>query len=74
MRKADIITRWDDINLVFDIPVMAQVLGKSSDCVKKMCQRGQIPAFKAGNEWRFDKEAVRTWIESGGTTCASCAG
>ena len=73
MRKANIIPRWDDINLVFDIPIMAQLLGKSFDYVKKMCQRGQIPAFKAGNEWRFDKEAVRTWIERGGTTCGSRA-
>lgn len=74
VRKANIITRWDDIPLIFDIPIMVQLLGKSFDCVKKMCQRGQIPAFKIGTEWRFDKEVVRTWIERGGTTCASCAG
>lgn len=66
MRKFVVITRWDDIPLVFDIPIMVRLLGRSYDSVKKMCLQGKIPAFKLGNEWRFDKRIIQRWIEAGG--------
>lgn len=56
-------TNWDEVPLVFDIPLACRMLGKSQENVKKMCQRGAIPAFKAGKEWRFEKGAVMAWIE-----------
>lgn len=65
MRKFAVITRWEDIPLIFDIPVMACLLGRSYDSVKKMCQQSKIPAFKLGNEWRFDKRIIQRWIEAG---------
>lgn len=66
MRKFAVITRWEDIPLIFDIPVMACLLGRSYDSEKKMCQQSKIPAFKLGNEWRFDKRIIQRWIEAGG--------
>lgn len=66
MRKFAVITRWEDIPLIFDIPIMVRLLGRSYDSVKKMCLQGKIPAFKIGNEWRFDKETVQRWMKAGG--------
>ena len=66
MRKFTVITRWDDIPLIFDIPIMVRLLGRSYDSVKKMCLQGRLPAFKIGNEWRFNKESVQRWMEAGG--------
>ena len=43
------ITSWDEIPLILDIPLICRMLGKSYEGVKKMCQRGRIPAFKAMN-------------------------
>lgn len=60
--KAAVITNWDNIPLIFDIPIMVRLLGRSYENVKKMCQRGQLPAFKVGQEWRFEKGAVQNWV------------
>lgn len=45
MRKFAVITRWEDIPLIFDIPIMARLPGRSYDSVKKMCLQGRLPAF-----------------------------
>jgi excisionase family DNA binding protein len=31
--------------------------------IYRMVQRGEIPAFRVGNQWRFKKEAVENWTE-----------
>ena len=35
-------------------------LGKST--VYKMVQKGEIPAVKIANQWRFKKEEIDKWI------------
>lgn len=62
--KTAIITNWDSVPLIFDIPIMARLMGRSYENVKKMCQRGQFPAFKVGQEWRFEKGAVQNWVQT----------
>mgnify|MGYP000307418166 CR=1 FL=1 len=62
------ITSWDEIPLILDIPLICRMLGKSYEGVKKMCQRGRIPAFKAGDEWRFEKADIQNWIEENKNT------
>ena len=32
--------------------------------IRKMAREGQIPAFKVGNQWRFDIEAVNKWKQA----------
>jgi excisionase family DNA binding protein len=32
-----------------------------------MAQRGEIPASKIGNQWRFDREEVDQWMRSHAT-------
>lgn len=63
MRPKSLIYNWDSVPIVFDIPIMVKIIGKSYDTIKKMCQKGQIPAFKAGNEWRFCKDSIQKWID-----------
>ena len=30
--------------------------------VYRLAKRGQLPAFKVGNQWRFSEERLREWI------------
>lgn len=32
-----------------------------------MAQRGEIPAAKIGNQWRFDREEIDQWIKAHST-------
>lgn len=58
------ITSWEEVPLVMDIPYLCRLLGRSQESIKQLCQRGQIPAFKAGKEWRIDKTALQAWIQA----------
>lgn len=33
--------------------------------IYKYASRGEIPSFKIGREWRFDKDVVDAWIRGG---------
>ncbi len=56
------ITNWDDVPVVFDLPLAARILGVTYEGIKKRCQKGEIPAFKDGKLWRMEKEALRDYI------------
>ena len=64
MKLPRCITNWDDVPVIFDIPVCCILLGKSYDRIKKMCQKHEIPAFKFGAEWRFRKDEIMKWASS----------
>lgn len=34
------------------------------ETVRRMARRGEIPAFKVGKDWRFQKEALKKWTET----------
>lgn len=40
----------------------ANFLGKSKEAVKKMCQRGQIPARKRNNTWFLLRSEIIEWL------------
>lgn len=40
----------------------AAFLGKTREAVKKMCQRGQIPAHKERKSWLLLKSEVVKWL------------
>lgn len=65
--RQPIITDWNDIPLVFDIPIACRILGRSQDNVKRLCQKGLLPARKVGREWRFEKTRFMRWICDGET-------
>ncbi len=33
------------------------------ETIRRMARNCEIPAFKIGKDWRFDKEVLRRWIE-----------
>lgn len=42
----------------------ARFLGKTREAVKKMCQRGQIPAHKERKSWLLLKSEVVNWLRT----------
>ena len=42
----------------------AKYLQISRDSLYKKAQRGEIPASKIGNLWRFNKNKIDAWLEA----------
>lgn len=60
------ITSWEDVPVIFDIPMAARLLGKTPESLTKRCQDGNFPAFKDGKSWRITKEAFFKYINENG--------
>lgn len=43
---------------------VAQYLQVSKDSVYRLAQRGEIPASKLGNLWRFKRQDIDEWMKS----------
>lgn len=43
---------------------VAEYLKLSTDLVYKFAQRGKIPVSKIGNQWRFDREEIDSWVKA----------
>jgi hypothetical protein len=64
MKKQQTITSWEQVPIVIDLPFAARILGQSIETLKKRSQRGELPgAFKAGRDWRVNKNALRNYVE-----------
>lgn len=62
--KDDLITSWNQVPVILDLPFAAELLGLSYDCLKKKSQKGQFPAFKIGeHSWRVRKDELLSWID-----------
>lgn len=46
------------------IDEIAAHLKVSKETIYKMVQQNQIPASKLGNQWRFNRETVDSWLEA----------
>lgn len=44
---------------------IAEYLQMSTSSIYKMAQKGKIPAYKVGRQWRFKKEEIDRWVEKG---------
>jgi len=42
---------------------IAEYLQMSTSSIYKMAQKGKIPAYKVGKQWRFRKEEIDRWIK-----------
>ncbi len=40
----------------------ARWLGVSLRTVYRLAQRGTLPSFKVGGQWRFSQEALERWV------------
>ena len=56
--------RYDaGIYKVMNIKEVADYLGVHTSTIYKHAQRGTIPAFKVGSDWRFSQKHINQWID-----------
>jgi excisionase family DNA binding protein len=48
---------------ILTIPEVAELLRIAEKTVYTLAQRGEIPAFKVGGQWRFSRGAIQAWID-----------
>jgi excisionase family DNA binding protein len=48
---------------ILTLPEVAQLLKVAGKTVYSMVQKGQLPAFKVGGQWRFKRIDIDQWIE-----------
>ena len=49
-------------NAYLSVDDVAQRFGVNSTTVYRLAQRGRLPAFKIGNQWRFSEEMLEAWV------------
>lgn len=47
---------------------VAQYLKVSKDSIYRLAQKGEIPASKIGNLWRFRREEIDEWMKGNKNT------
>ncbi len=50
-----------EIKLVFNVKELAVYLGIHPVTVYNYLKRNEIPAFRIGRSWRFNKESIDNW-------------
>ena len=50
---------WSDRQVV-------SAMGMTVKRVQELARMGLLPGFKLGKHWRFDPDAVRSWVKSNG--------
>lgn len=53
-----------DIPVYFDVAFAVRLLRQGYHTIVKKCERGELPAFKIGREWRFRKSDIDLMIQS----------
>jgi len=48
----------------FTIKDVAEQLGLHKTTIYRLAKKGELPAFKVGNQWRFDKNILEEWIRN----------
>ena len=54
-------TSQDDILTISEVASLLKVAEKT---VYGLAQKGNIPGFKVGGQWRFKRTAIDSWIEA----------
>ena len=42
---------------------VAERFGVNSTTIYRLAQRGSLPAFKVGSQWRFSEPLLEAWVE-----------
>jgi len=56
----------EDSFLLWGDRQIATAIGMSVKRVQELARMGLLPGFKLGKHWRFDPDAIRTWIKGSG--------
>jgi excisionase family DNA binding protein len=51
------------MSAVMKLEEVAEYLKVHSSTIYRLLRDHKIPAFKMGNDWRFNKESIDHWIE-----------
>ena len=62
MKRTLMLTRWDDLPILLDLPLAARVLGVTGETLKRQAQSGTFPAIKCGKCWRISKRSLREYV------------
>ncbi len=49
---------------ILTLPEVAQLLKVAEKTVYTMAQKGELPAFKVGGQWRFRRADLDAWIDA----------
>jgi len=49
---------------IFNVEELARYLELEVNAILEWANSGRIPAFKEGNEWRFERKAIDQWLAS----------
>ena len=49
---------------ILTLPEVAQLLKVAEKTVYTMAQKGELPAFKVGGQWRFRRTDLDAWIDT----------
>jgi excisionase family DNA binding protein len=49
---------------ILTLPEVAQLLKIAEKTVYTMAQKGNLPAFKVGGQWRFRRADLDAWIDA----------
>lgn len=64
----------DKIDKWLTIDELAGYIKMSRTKLYGMAQRGEVPASKIGNQWRFDREEIDQWMKAHATGQAADRG
>jgi excisionase family DNA binding protein len=53
---------------VFTVKEVAEFLQLSERSLYKLARKGAIPGKKVLNKWRFERDALKKWLNNGETT------
>ena len=63
-----------DQDEILTISEVAELLKIAEKTAYGLAQRGEIPAFKVGGQWRFSRAAIDTWIKASTRTARETGG
>jgi excisionase family DNA binding protein len=55
--------------VVFTLKEVAEYLNVHPDTVRRYVKKGELPAFKIGTDWRFNKESIDRWRKAQEERC-----
>lgn len=62
MNRIRLITNWEEVPVLVDVPYLVRILGCSEVTVRRLLTSGEIPARKVGANWRIRKEALMEYL------------
>jgi excisionase family DNA binding protein len=49
---------------ILTVPMLARYLRCHPSTIYRLLKRREIPAFKIGSDWRFQRPVIETWLKN----------